>query len=82
MISAADVRIQDIKCAYLSVLPIIDHNTRYNIESAPRFIRGPSDGIALAGNTVTLDAYFEGYPEPEITWLRAVIKLLFNYVIL
>lgn len=46
------------------------------IEDPVCIIRTPEDCTALIGGTVILVAEFTGYPEPTVSWLRAVSKLL------
>lgn len=36
----------------------------------PRWIREPQDTALMLGNSVVIPCEAEGYPEPEITWLK------------
>lgn len=36
----------------------------------PRWIREPQDTALMLGNAISINCEAEGYPEPEITWLK------------
>lgn len=73
-ISCTIIPLLERSFANLSVLPLFDLNdilSTDEFDESPRLLRGPSDGIALAGSTVMLEAFYIGHPEPEVKWLRA-----------
>jgi hypothetical protein len=52
--------------------PHIVLNNNCKVDCTPYFVQTPEDCTTLVGQIVVLDAYFEGHPEPKVTWLRAV----------
>lgn len=49
----------------------------------PRWIREPQDTALMLGNAIVIHCEAEGYPEPEITWLKGGKKeyiVVFEFV--
>ncbi|XP_055315179.1 cell adhesion molecule Dscam2 isoform X2 [Sitodiplosis mosellana] len=48
----------------------VNHTSELLVKVPPRWIREPQDTVLMLGNAVAINCDAEGYPEPEITWLK------------
>ncbi|XP_055613589.1 myosin light chain kinase, smooth muscle-like [Uranotaenia lowii] len=56
----------------LNVIPSIEQALTYALPSVyPRFISYKTKHLALRGNDLTMEVFYEGYPEPHVSWMRA-----------
>lgn len=81
---------QESSFAELVVMPVVDtvhHDLEFDPimvnaydvhcdRSAAKLIHKPDDTVARIGSTICLTATFSGWPEPSVTWYRAVSIIL------
>ncbi|XP_042208394.1 Down syndrome cell adhesion molecule-like protein Dscam2 isoform X1 [Homarus americanus] len=58
-------------CEAANAAATTNHTATLMVKVSPRWVVEPGSTTALVGSTVVLDCSARGYPQPELTWMKA-----------
>uniref|UniRef100_T1JAD1 Down syndrome cell adhesion molecule-like protein Dscam2 n=1 Tax=Strigamia maritima TaxID=126957 RepID=T1JAD1_STRMM len=59
-------------CVASNMAAIVSYSTTLRVNVPPRWMLEPRDSQVLVGGSARMDCEADGYPEPAITWMKAV----------
>ncbi|XP_042230764.1 Down syndrome cell adhesion molecule-like protein Dscam2 isoform X2 [Homarus americanus] len=58
-------------CEAANAAATANHTATVRVKVSPRWVVEPGSATALVGHTVVLDCSARGYPQPDLTWMKA-----------